>query len=98
MNVKKVTVENVNVPGHTSRVDAEKYSAMKDAILAVAPTQAPGLTAKEMLDSVLPLLPQNLWPDGVKAGWWQKTVQLDLEAKGLLRRCPDSAPLRWFRV
>ncbi|MFM9128624.1 MAG: DUF6958 family protein, partial [Candidatus Limnocylindrus sp.] len=28
----KITVENVNVPGHTAKVDAEKYEAMKKAI------------------------------------------------------------------
>ena len=96
--MNKVTVENINVPGYTSQVDAAKYEAMRRAILAVTPAEAPGLTAKEMLDQVASILPQNLWPGGEKAGWWQKTVHLDLEAKGLLRLCADSGPLRWHRV
>ncbi|MFM8560918.1 MAG: DUF6958 family protein, partial [Solirubrobacterales bacterium] len=37
------------------------------------------------------------WPEGAKAGWWQKTVQLDLEARGALVRNPESKPLRWHR-
>jgi hypothetical protein len=43
--------------------------------------QRPAPTA---LASALLHLPQNLFPGGAKAGWWAKTVQLDLEARGLL--------------
>ncbi|MFM7597281.1 MAG: DUF6958 family protein [Actinomycetota bacterium] len=94
----KVVVENPNVPGHTSTVDAEKYEAMKKALLKVTPKKAPGLTAAEMIAQVTPLLPDALWPGGQKVGWWQKTVQLDLEAKGVLRRAAASKPLRWYRA
>ena len=90
----KVTVENPNVPGHTSTVDAVKYEAMKKAVLKATPKKAPGLTAAE----VTPLLPEALWPAGQKVGWWQKTVQLDLEAKGVLCRDAASKPLRWYRA
>jgi hypothetical protein len=95
--MSKVTVENVNVPGRTSQVDAEKYEAMKAAILKVTPKRAPGLAAAEMIEQVRPLLPGSLWPNGEKVGWWQKTVQLDLEAKGLLARDPSAKPMRWHR-
>lgn len=94
----KVTVENPNVPGHTSTVDAVKYEAMKRAILTVTPKKAPGLTAAEMIAEVTPLLPEALWPAGQKVGWWQKTVQLDLEAQGVLCRDSASKPLRWYRA
>jgi hypothetical protein len=92
----KVTVENVNHPGRTHRVDAAKYSAMRDALLRVLPTASPGLTQREMFAAVVPHLPEDLWPGGEKAGWWAKTVQLDLEAKRLV--CREGArPLRWRR-
>jgi hypothetical protein len=94
----KVTVENPNVPGYTSTVDAEKYDAMKKAIIKVTPKKSPGLTAAEMIAKVTPLLPDALWPGGEKVGWWQKTVQLDLEAKGILLRDTASKPLRWYRA
>jgi hypothetical protein len=94
----KITVENVNVPGHTAQVDAMKYTAMREFILKVTPKSAPGITAKEMLEKLGPILPQELWPSGEKSGWWQKTVQLDLEAKGLLIRDDKSKPLRWYRA
>jgi hypothetical protein len=46
--------------------------------------------------AVLPHLPQNLYPGGAKVGWWAKTVQLDLEAKGAIAR-ESTKPLRWHR-
>ena len=94
----KVEIENVNTPGRTTRVDVDKYEAMRNAILEVTPGQAPGLTAAEMVEAVGPLLPEALWPGGEKVGWWQKTVQLDLEAKGLLIRDTSARPLRWHRA
>ena len=92
----RVTVENVNHPGHTSTVDAGMYRAMREALLAVLPAGAPGLTQAQMREAVMPHLPPNLFPGGAKAGWWSKTVQLDLEAKGVVAR-ESSKPLRWHR-
>ena len=43
---RRVTVQNVNVPGHTVRLDATKYEAMKKAMLAVLPTKPPGAKVK----------------------------------------------------
>ncbi|WOO43073.1 DUF6958 family protein [Rubellicoccus peritrichatus] len=92
----KTEIENINTPGRTSRVDSVKYDAMRKLILSITPTTAPGLTAKEMVEKMKPLAPQALWPNGEKIGWWQKTVQLDLEAKKLIVRDSDSKPLRWY--
>ena len=91
-----VTVRNVNVPGYTSRVNAEKYAAMYRALMRVLPAKEPGLTQAEMFNRVIPLLPPKLFPGGAKAGWWAKTVQLDLEAKGEILR-EQAKPLRWHR-
>jgi hypothetical protein len=93
----KIAVENVNVPGYTHRVDAAMYHAMRRALLRVLPAKAPGLTQTEMGAAVLAYLPGDLFPKGAKAGWWSKTVQLDLEAKGLVAR-HDAKPLRWHKV
>ncbi|MEM7626511.1 MAG: hypothetical protein AAF333_13025 [Planctomycetota bacterium] len=95
---EKIEVENVNVPGHTSRVDKTKYDAMRQSLLAALPKRAPGLTHKQILEAITPKLPQDLWPGGAKAGWWSKTVQLDLEAKGLIVRDPDAKPMCWHRA
>ena len=86
----KVAMENVNSPGRVVRVDADKYNTMKRAILAVLPKLSPGLTVAELKTRLLPLLPEDLFPGGAKAGWWLKGVQLDLEAKGLITRVTAS--------
>ena len=91
---EKVAVENINTPGKTSNVDASKYTAMKSALLSVLPKQTPGLSQREMMDAVLPHLPESLFPGGSTSGWWVKTVQLDLEAKGAVIR-ENSKPIRW---
>jgi len=91
----KIEVENVNVPGYTTNVDKEKYTDMKEAMLGVLPKKSPGLTGKEIKDAVMGRLPESTFPNGKAAGWWAKTVQLDLEAKGVIERA-DTKPLRWF--
>ena len=96
-NDKKITVENVTVPGKTSRVNAAKYQAMKQAMLQVLPREEPGLTQAEIRRAVIAHLPDDLYPGGSTAGWWAKTVQLDLEAKGIVIR-EATKPLRWHQV
>ena len=93
---EKIEIENVVSPGHTYRVDADKYGAMKQAFLKILPAKSPGLTAVEIGEAVLPHLPVDLFPGGAKAGWWKKAVQLDLEAKGVITR-ENTKPLRWHK-
>lgn len=94
---EKIIMENVNVPGQTTRVNKAMYEAMQQAMWTVLPTQSPGLTQKEIYAAVIPHLPADLFPGGAKAGWWAKGVQLDQEAKGNLIR-EKSKPLRWYRA
>lgn len=93
----KITIENVNHPGSTQRVDAKMYEAMKKAYLEATPASPPGLRIAEIEASLRPNLPQDLYPGGAKAGWWAKAVQLDLEAKGIIRRMQGS-PVRLHKV
>jgi hypothetical protein len=93
----KVAMENVNTPGKAINVDADKYEAMRTAILAVLPKAAPGMTVADLKAGVLPRLPAALFPGGDKVGWWLKGVQLDLEAKQLIERLPAAKPLRLRR-
>jgi hypothetical protein len=97
MRDPKIEIQNVNSPGRTERVDRAKYEAMRDALLAVLPDAAPGLKVPEAKAALLPLLPDALFPAGATAGWWLKAVQLDLEAKGIIRRAP-SKPVQLFRT
>jgi hypothetical protein len=90
---QKIQIENVLQPGKTYSADPVKYEAMKKAVLAVLPKAAPGLTVAEVQEKVLAHLPDDLFPGGAKSGWWMKAVQLDLEAKGVIRR-EKTAPIR----
>lgn len=94
---EKIEIRNVISPGHVVRVDKAKYTAMRDALLSVLPAKTPGLTVAEAKAGVLPLLPEELFPGGEKAGWWLKAAQLDLEAQGVVSR-EATKPLRLFRA
>ena len=93
----RIVVENVNVPGYTQTVDAATYQEMRRALLAILPAKPPGLTQAEVRKAVVRHLSPAIFPGGAKAGWWSKVVQLDLEAKGIVRR-EETKPLRWHAV
>lgn len=94
---EKIEIESITSPGRVVRVNRAKYMAMRDALLPVLPAEAPGITVSEAKVALLPNLPQDLFPDGEKAGWWLKAVQLDLEAKGVIER-GGKGPVRLFRT
>ena len=96
MSEEKIEIQNVVSPGHVSRVRRDKYEAMRDALLAVLPAEAPGMSVADAKAALLSSLPQELFPGGSTAGWWLKAVQLDLEAKGVLAR--STKPVRLYRV
>ena len=94
---EKILVQNVGQPGKTYPVDAAKYAEMRAAVLALTPDQPPGLTPAEIILAVKPHLSETLFPGGETAGWWVKCVQLDLEAKGILKR-GAKRPVRVWRM
>jgi hypothetical protein len=94
---EKIQVENLNHPGNLRSVDAGMYVAMRRAFLKLLPQTSPGLTAAELRERLLVHLPEDLFPRGAKVGWWAKTVQLDLEAKGIIVR-EKATPLRLRKV
>jgi hypothetical protein len=91
-----IEVQNVGQPGKTYRADTAKYADMRAAMEKVLPTAPPGLTPAEIIEAVKPHFSETLFPGGETAGWWVKCVQLDLEAKGLLKRAPKS-PVRLYQ-
>lgn len=93
----KIPVRNVIRPESLRYVDRDMYEAMKRAFLKVLPRTSPGLTATEIRERLTAHLPQTLFPGGAKAGWWAKTVQLDLEAKRTIAR-EKTSPLRWRKT
>jgi hypothetical protein len=92
-----IATENVLQPGKVYLRDAEKYNAMRRAMLKILPAKSPGLTVTDVQKAVLPLLPGNLFPGGATAGWWVKAVQLDLEAKNVIAR-ESTPPVRLRKI
>lgn len=92
----KITIESITSPHHTERVNRAKYMAMREALTTVLPGDPPGMTVADAKAALLPILSNDQFPGGDKAGWWLKAVQLDLEAKGVIRRGPGK-PVRLFR-
>jgi hypothetical protein len=82
---RKIEIENVMSPGHIVRVDADKYEAMKRAFLKVLPKKSPGLTATEIGEAILLHLPDDLFPQGAKAGWRRKRCSSTWKRKASLR-------------
>jgi hypothetical protein len=95
---ERVEVQNINVPGSVSQVDAIKYEATRRALLKVLPARKPGLSQAEMMERVPAHLPEDEFPGGATAGWWIKCVQLDLEAKRIIERDRSAKPLRLTRT
>jgi len=94
---EKIEIENINVPGRTERVDRTKYLAMRAALIAALPDKAPGLTVAQAQEALMPFLSETDFPERQKAGWWMKAVQLDLEAKGVIKRAPQR-PVQLYRL
>ena len=90
----RAILRNPNVPTYTSKADATMYAEMLKAMLRVLPQKQPGLTQAEIRTQVVQFLSGNLYPQGKKADWWSKAVQLDLEARGYIIR-ETTKPLRW---
>ena len=93
----KYLMENAVSPDHKVRVDAAKFFAMKAAVLAALPAEAPGITPAELREAIRPILSQEHFPGGEKAGWWMKGVQLDLEFKGEIAR-GSTKPVKLYRL
>ncbi len=89
-----IEVFNVNVPGTSSFVQKDKYEEVRRVLRERMPTSAPGLTQDEMDRLVRENVSDAVFEDRSKAGWWMKTAQLDLEARGLVVR-EAAKPTRW---
>ncbi len=61
------------------------------------PKTPPGLTADEIGERLAADVPARVFAEGAKVGWWARTMQLDLEAKGFIAR-EQTSPLSFHRV
>jgi hypothetical protein len=89
-----VTVENLKKSGKTHQLNAVKYHAVRDAMLRAMTKDAPSLTFAKIKSAALTHLPNDMFSGCDKLDWWPKAVQLDLEAKGVIKRAATK-PLRF---
>jgi hypothetical protein len=90
----KIEVFNINIPGRSSYVQRDKYEEVKRVLKAYMPKRSPGLTQDELSSLVIEHVSEAVFDDRQKAGWWMKTVELDLEARQVVVR-EKTKPVRW---
>ncbi len=91
------TIEIRTIEGKPWRVNRAKFEAMDRALMTVLPADPPGLSFAELKQAIQAELDQTLFPGGEKAGWWMKSVQLNHEFQGIVKRTKGS-PLRFFKT
>ncbi len=97
-----IQARNVNHPDHRENLNEEKYSLIRDAILAVLPTEG-SMTFADLEAGVHSHLagqdfPPELFPKPGSVRWYTKSVQLDLEARGEIERLPKQSPMRLRKI
>ncbi len=99
-----LTARSVNHPAYQEKLNEEKYTIIREAILAVLPGRShAGLTFPQLEAGVTAHLarraaPAELFPKPGSVRWYTKAVQLDLEARELIERVPGQAPIRLRRL
>lgn len=97
MNTKTIATKNPGKGKQGPRIDAERYDAMKIALLAVIPKTGDGVRFSDLEALVKKRLPKAAFV-GASIPWYATVVKLDLEARGLIRRVPGSSPQRLVRT
>ena len=102
--MSSIQAKNFNHPGYSENLKEEKYSLVREAILATLPDE-PGesMPFSELEAAVQGYLqqaqvPEELFPKPGSVRWYTKAVQLDLEARGEVERLPDRSPIRLRKV
>ena len=100
-----IQAQNVNHPDHRENLKEEKYTVIREAMLAVLPAAAgsEGMAFPQLEEKVRAYLesndvPMSLFPKPGSVRWYTKAVQLDLEAKGLIERVPKKSPIRLRKI
>lgn len=103
--MSSIKARNVNHPDYQENLKEEKYTLIREAILAVLPDQdgSTGMTFLQLEEKVRDHLnargvPMSLFPKPGSVRWYTKAVQLDLEARELIERAPHQIPLRLRKV
>lgn len=92
-----IRARNVNLPQHRENLKTEKYTVIREAMLASLPDES-WMPFSELEEKVRAWLdaqdvPNALFPKPGSVRWYCKAVQLDLEARHEIERQPKKSPL-----
>ncbi|MCY4062183.1 MAG: hypothetical protein OXG53_07435 [Chloroflexi bacterium] len=92
-----IQARNVNHPEHRENLKTEKYTVIREAMLASLSDDA-WMPFSELEEKVRAWLdahevPKALFPKPGSVRWYCKAVQLDLEARHEIKRQPKKSPL-----
>ncbi len=92
-----IRARNVNHPEHRENLKTEKYTVIREAMLASLSVDA-WMRFSELEEKVRAWLddqdvPKALFPKPGSVRWYCKAVQLDLEARQEIERQPKKSPL-----
>ena len=98
--MKEATIETLNITKGAAgtRLSQRKYDAVKKALLACIPRSTEGIEFRSLPKLIAQRVPADILPKKGSASWLTTTVKLDLEARGLIERIPDSRPQRLRRI
>ena len=91
---EKILCKNPEEGKQGTHIEKWKYEAVSKAILKVVPKQGEGVLFKDLTQLVKETLAENIQKTLGSISWYTTTVKLDLEARGKLKRVPDSKPQR----
>ena len=94
---RKVLMHNPNTGQPDRHIDADRYEAVRKAILKAVPRSGPGVIFTDLFKTVPTHLPNGKIPGGGAINWYTTVVKLHMEAQGELRRVPGSKPQRLLR-
>ena len=92
-----IQARNVNHPERRENLKTEKYTVIREAMLASLPDDG-WMPFSELEETVRAWLddrevPKALFPKPGSVRWYCKAVQLDLEARREIERQPKKSPL-----
>lgn len=93
------TVCHTPTPGkQPTSIPTWKYDAIRDAILTIVPTQAPGIVAKDLPAMVAERLSADVRQKLGSVAWHTTTVKLNMEVDGELARVAGAKPQHLVRT
>ena len=77
-----IEIENFTSPGHRTKVNAAKFTAMRDAYLAVLPDAPPGLTPGQIIDACARPCRKTCFPVAQRRAGGQRLCNSTLRPRG----------------